>query len=130
MKVLVAQLCLTFVTPKDCSPLGSSVHGISQARILEWVAIHFSRGSSRLRDWTEVSHIAGRFFTIWATTVLKWCSKLLSHLPLYTCSRTWVSYIAGSCFIVWATREAPRYNRFKDLQEILKFQNTWNKWFT
>ena len=46
MKVLVAQLCLTLCDPKDCSMPGSSVHGILQARILEWVAIPFSRGSS------------------------------------------------------------------------------------
>ena len=51
----------------DCSLPGSSIHGILQARILEWVAISFSRGSSRPRDWTQVSHIAGRPFTIWAT---------------------------------------------------------------
>ena len=51
----------------DCSLPGSSVHGILQARILEWVAIPFSRGSSWLRDWTQVSHPAGRFFAIWAT---------------------------------------------------------------
>ena len=44
-----------------------TVHGIIQARTLEWVAILFSRGSSQLRDWTQVSHIAGRFFTHWAT---------------------------------------------------------------
>ena len=43
----------------DCSPPGSSVHGISQARILEWVAISFSRGSSRPRDWTWVPALAG-----------------------------------------------------------------------
>ena len=49
------------------SPPGSSVHGILQARILEWVAISFSRGSSRPRYWTQISHIAGRSFTIWAT---------------------------------------------------------------
>ena len=49
------------------SPPGSSVHGIFQARILEWVAIPFSRGSSQPRDRTQVSHIAGRFFTVWAT---------------------------------------------------------------
>ena len=46
---------------------GSSVHGILQARILEWVAISFSRGSSRPRDWTQVSHIAGRRFNLWPT---------------------------------------------------------------
>ena len=51
----------------DCSPLGSSVHGIFQARILEWVAISFSGESSRPRDQTLVSCIAGRFFTNWAT---------------------------------------------------------------
>ena len=59
-----------FWYPMDCSLLGSSVHGISQARILEWVAISFSRGSSWFRDQTHVSCIAGRFFTIlyhWGT---------------------------------------------------------------
>ena len=50
----------------DWSPPGSSVHGILQARILEWVAISFSRGSSWRRDRTWVSCIAGRFFTIWS----------------------------------------------------------------
>ena len=53
--------------PVDCSPPGSSVHGILQARILEWVAISFSRGSSWPRDRTQVSHIAGRCFNLWAT---------------------------------------------------------------
>ena len=51
----------------ECSLTGSSVHGILQARVLEWVAISFSRGSSQPRDWTRVSCIIGRFFTIWAT---------------------------------------------------------------
>ena len=50
----------------NSSPPGSSVHGILQARILEWVTIRFSRGSSRLRDQTQVSRIAGGFFTVWA----------------------------------------------------------------
>ena len=52
--------------PVDCSLPGSSVHGILQARILEWVAISYSRGSSRPRNRTRVSCIAGRFFTNWA----------------------------------------------------------------
>ena len=65
---LIAQLCLTFCDPLDCSPPGSSVHGILQARILEWVAISFSRGSSRPRDRTWVSCITGRCFTLWAST--------------------------------------------------------------
>ena len=46
----VAQLCLTLCDPKDCSLSGSSVHGIFQARVLEWIVISFSRGSSHLRD--------------------------------------------------------------------------------
>ena len=53
--------------PIDCSPQGTSVHGILQARILEWVAISFSRGSSRPRDRTQVSRIAGRRFILWVT---------------------------------------------------------------
>ena len=53
--------------PVDCSPPSSSVHGILQARILEWVAISFSRLSSRPRDRTQVSHIAGRHFNLCAT---------------------------------------------------------------
>ena len=64
MKVLVTQSCLTLCNPRDCSPPGSSVLGILQARILEWVAIPFSTGSSRPRDQTWVSHIAGTFFTV------------------------------------------------------------------
>ena len=53
--------------PVDCSPPSSSVHGILQARILEWVAISFTRGSSWPRDQTQVSHIAGRRFNLCAT---------------------------------------------------------------
>ena len=63
----VAQLCPTLCNPVDCSPPGSSVHGILQARILEWVAISFSRGSSQPRDRTQVSRIAGRHFILWVT---------------------------------------------------------------
>ena len=60
---LVSKPCLTLCDPTDCSPLGSSVHGILQARTLEWVAISFSRGSSRPRDWICISYISGGFFT-------------------------------------------------------------------
>ena len=59
--------CPTHWDPMDWSPWGSSVHEIFQARILEWVAVPFARGSSQPRDWTQVSCIAGKFFTIWAT---------------------------------------------------------------
>ena len=64
--VLVAQSCPILCDPMDCSPPDFSVHGILQARILEWVAIPFSRGSSQPRDRTRVSCIAGRFSIIWA----------------------------------------------------------------
>ena len=64
---LLAQSCLTLCDPMDCSPPGSSVHGILQARILECVAMPSSRGSSQPRDQTQVSHTVSRFFFIWAT---------------------------------------------------------------
>ena len=63
----VAQSCPTLCDPVDCSLPGSSSHGILQAKILEWVAIPFSRGSSRPRDQAQVSCIEGRWFTLWAT---------------------------------------------------------------
>ena len=63
----VAQSCPTLCHPLDCSLPGSSVHGILQARVLEWGAISFSRGSSRPSDWTQVSRIVDRRFTIWST---------------------------------------------------------------
>ena len=63
----VTQSCPTLCDPINCSPPGSSVHGILQASILEGVAISFSRGSFWPRDRTWVSRIVGRCFTVWAT---------------------------------------------------------------
>ena len=63
----VAQSCPTLCDPMDCSLPVSSFHGIFQATVLEWVAISFSRASSRPRDPTRMSHIVGRRFTVWAT---------------------------------------------------------------
>ena len=62
----VTHSCPTLCDTMDCSLPGSSVCGIFQTRILEWVAISFSRWSSQPRDWTRVSCIVGRYFTIWA----------------------------------------------------------------
>ena len=59
-----AQSCLTLCKPLDCSPPASSVHGIFQARILEWFAIPFSRGFSWPRNRTRITCIVGRFFTV------------------------------------------------------------------
>ena len=69
----VAQSCLTLRDSMDCSLPGSSIHGILQASVLEWGAMSFSRGSSRPRDRTLVSCVAGRFFTIWATREALMC---------------------------------------------------------
>ena len=70
VKVEVIQLC-----PILCDPKDYTVHGILQARILEWVAFPFSRGSSQSRDQTQVSHNTGGFFTSWATREAQeyWC---------------------------------------------------------
>ena len=84
----VAQLCPTLCDAMDYSLPGSSVRGILQARILEWVATSFSRGSSQSRDQTRVSCIAGRHFNLWATTealIIKsvsWFQRMAQH-PRY-----------------------------------------------
>ena len=69
VKVKVTQLC-----PTLCNPIDYIVHGILQARILEWVAFPFSRGSSQPRKWTGISCIAGGFLTSWAirSLITKW----------------------------------------------------------
>ena len=77
-KVLVAQSCPTLCYPMACGPARSSVHGILQGRILANVALPFSGGSSQPRDWTQVSSIAGRFFTVRAT-------REAFHICIYTC---------------------------------------------
>ena len=117
----------------DCSLPGSSVHGIFQARVLEWVAVSFSRGSSWHRDWTQVSHVVGRCFTIWATREVSYYifSTRKAELPVvqvcvHACSvdsvvaypfssgssrprnLSGVSYLAGGFFTDWAIRGAHR----------------------
>ena len=77
----VAQSCPTLCNPMDCSPPGSSNHGIFQAKVLEWVAISFSRGSSWPRNRTWVSHTVGRHFYH-----LSHQGSLIIHLELKSCS--------------------------------------------
>ena len=86
MKVLVTQLCPTLCDPMDCKPARLPIHGIPQAWILEWVANPFSRESSGPRDWTLVSRIAGRSFTIWATREAQLQQYLGQYFPR-VCSR-------------------------------------------
>ena len=75
--------------PMGCSLPGSSVHGIFQARVLEWVAIAFSRRSSRPRNRTRVSHIGGRCFNLWATREVHY------HTHIYMCVniQTYIQFI-------------------------------------
>ena len=107
--------------PIDCSPPGSSVHGIFQARIVEWVAFPFSRRSSQHMDQTQISHIASRFFTIWATreaqeywsgylSLLQWIFPTQELNPgLLRCRQTlyWLSYEGSPLvmgrhrFLIW-----------------------------
>ena len=98
MLCLVAQSCPTLCEPVDASPPGSSVHGILQGRILEWVAIPFSRGSSQPRDWTQVSRIAGRFFTDWATREaplsVSDCTVLLTTGRYFSCTDAWMNSLS------------------------------------
>ena len=78
---LVARSCPTLCDPMDCSLPVFSVHGFLQARILEWIAISSSRGSSWPRDRTQVSCIAGWFFTVWATEKIQG-SALADNPPI------------------------------------------------
>ena len=90
--MLVAQSCLTLCNPMDCSVPDSSIHGILQARILKWVTIRFSRGSSQPRDWTQLSLIAGRFFTVWATREApKWYRHLQNVYSTFSAFTIWIS---------------------------------------
>ena len=86
--VSVAQSCPTLCNPIDYSLPGSFVHGILQAVILEWVAVPFSRGSSQPRDWTQVSRIAGEFFSSWTTWEAGMYRKKKSYFFLKDKSQT------------------------------------------
>ena len=106
VKVKVAQSC-----PTLCDPMDYTVHGILQAKILEWVAIPFSGGSSQLRDQTQVSCVAGRFFTTWATR-----EALIKVYAFNRCSCSYVGYNSAklrrpggcsSCCCQWVKSPLP-----------------------
>ena len=101
------QLCLALCDPMDCSPPGSSVHGILQARILEGVAISSSRGSSQLRDQTQVSCIPGGLFIIWATGPPGKCPGLIYSLLPNPYPAPWnftVKLTRGRVFAPWVLK--------------------------
>ena len=81
--VLVTQLCSTLCDPMNCSLPGPSAHGTLKARMLQWVAILFTRGSFQPRGWTWVSCTAGRFFTIWATREVPILPQKINKLTFF-----------------------------------------------
>ena len=105
--VLVIQSCLTACDPVDYSPPGSSAHGILQAKILEWVAISISRRSSQPRNQTWVSHVAGRYFSIWATweaTIEAWKYTNIAQKSLTICEKRQMQ--AERCCVMGESTEA------------------------
>ena len=108
---LVTQSCQTLCKPMYCIPPGSSVHGILQARILEWVAVPFSRGSSQPRDQTGVSCTAGGFFTSWATREAAMAQKSHREVILYYCK--YILYISYEELEVQETN-CPEANRLEN----------------
>ena len=102
----LSQSCLTLWDPMNCSPPGSSIHGILQARILEWVAISFSKGTSQPRDRTRVSHIAGRcFYPMSHRGKIPWKRKRLPT-PVF-----WPKEFRG-LYSPWVTKSRTRLNNF------------------
>ena len=97
-----SQSCPTLCNPLDCSPPGSSVHGILQPRTLEWVAISFSRGSSQPRDQTQVFCIASRRFNLWATreALTEYRIALISDVP-YSFTLQTTLRIECTCYFIF-----------------------------
>ena len=101
--------CVRLCNPVDCSPPGSSIHGILQARILEWVAISSSRGSSQPRDPTQVSRNAGRCFNLWATREvsaacilkLEWYREGIMRQTKYSKSLPHILRMISSLTLLW-----------------------------
>ena len=112
--VLVAQSCPTLWDPMDCSPPGSSVHGIFQARILESVAIPSSNGSSWPRDWIQVSCIAGELFAVWAARE--------AHYSPYRTKRERETRACSLCHVRIEQENGPPQARKR------AFLRTWSHW--
>ena len=99
----VAQLCPTLCDPMHCSLLGLSIRGILHARILEWVAISFSKRSFQPRDRTQAPHIAGRSFTIWPTREAHLKENKTKPFPLpgpQVFPLCWMKFILDSGIVV------------------------------
>ena len=115
----VAQLCPALCNPMDCSLPGSSVHGIFQARIREWGAIAFSRGSSQSRDWTQVSRIVGRHFIVWATREghIQWGMDMdVQGLDISKSRAKKVSLVAIRTWSRWGLAEETERNEYWEVE--------------
>ena len=103
----VTQSCPTLCDPVDCSPPGSFVHGIFQARTLEWVAIPFSRGSSWPRDWTCASYIGRQIlyhWAIWEAHILSGGALVAKSCPTRATPRTVCSPLGSSVHGIFQAR--------------------------
>ena len=110
--VWITQSCLTLCNPMDCNPPGSFVHEIFQTRILKWIAIPFSRGSSWPRDQTLVSCIAGRFFTIWANSEahIKFILSIYIYYIIYPKLYIYINTLSLPFFtILWSMDYYPHF---------------------
>ena len=98
----VAQSCPTLCDPVDCNLLGFCVHGILQARILEWIATSFSRGSSRPRDRTRVSRVGGRRFNLWAIreALGTWTDSFFFWTWEKWSRKIWISHVSFLIFFL------------------------------
>ena len=117
--VLIAQSFPTLCDPMGSSLPGTSVYGILQARILEWVAIPFSRGSSQPRDQTWVSCIAGRLFTVWATREACTNTHTHTHTHTYTHTHTHTLGFLGEIFNsrAWAGKVNHEFGTYYDVSK-------------
>ena len=121
MKVFIAQSCLTLCDPMDCSQPAPLSMEIAKARILEWVAIPFYKGSSYPSNWTRVSCIAGRFFTVWETReallAMMWLCNVLERglfwwLEIFHGKHRACCLACSICFIhgSWLHKSCPRWS--------------------
>ena len=94
---LITQSCWTLCNPMDCSPPGSSVHGIFHARILEWVAISYSRGSSQPRDWIHISYVS--------------------------CNGRWILYH----WAIWEAQSSLYFSSVQSLSRVWLFATLWTR---
>ena len=123
VEVLVTQSCPILCNPIDCSPPGSSIHGISQARILEWVAVPFSSGSSQPRDRTWASPLQADSLLVWATREAShWIEYSFCKKRSCCLTHTWKAFqIVASIFSIKPIQDGFTLRHIK----ILKVRSLW-----